>query len=91
MQAQDGGSILRFLFPFRPVAARQKHRRTLGETVHSYRKMASLSQEKLAERADLRYGVSLTDSCISWETTERILRWGYETLAKVAQSVISAA
>jgi 3-deoxy-7-phosphoheptulonate synthase len=32
--------------------------------------------------ADLRYGVSLTDSCIGWETTERMLRWGYETLAK---------
>jgi 3-deoxy-7-phosphoheptulonate synthase len=33
---------------------------------------------------DLRYGVSITDSCIGWETTERILRWGFETLAKVA-------
>jgi 3-deoxy-7-phosphoheptulonate synthase len=32
---------------------------------------------------DLRYGVSLTDSCIGWETTERMLRWGYETLSKV--------
>jgi 3-deoxy-7-phosphoheptulonate synthase len=32
--------------------------------------------------ADLRYGVSITDSCISWETTERMLRWGYEKLAK---------
>jgi 3-deoxy-7-phosphoheptulonate synthase len=32
--------------------------------------------------ADLRYGVSITDSCIDWETTERILRWGYEALAK---------
>jgi len=31
---------------------------------------------------DLRYGVSLTDSCIGWETTERMLRWGYETLGK---------
>jgi 3-deoxy-7-phosphoheptulonate synthase len=31
---------------------------------------------------DLRYGVSLTDSCIGWETTERLLRWGYETLGK---------
>jgi 3-deoxy-7-phosphoheptulonate synthase len=29
---------------------------------------------------DLRYGVSLTDSCIGWETTERMLRWGYEAL-----------
>ena len=35
-------------------------------------------------RADLRYGVSITDSCIGWETTERMLRWGYETLAKLA-------
>jgi 3-deoxy-7-phosphoheptulonate synthase len=32
--------------------------------------------------ADLRYGVSITDSCISWETTERLLGWGYEKLAK---------
>jgi 3-deoxy-7-phosphoheptulonate synthase len=32
--------------------------------------------------ADLRYGVSLTDACIGWETTERMLRWGHETLAK---------
>ena len=28
----------------------------------------------------LRYGVSITDSCIGWETTERMLRWGYEAL-----------
>ena len=34
--------------------------------------------------ADLRYGVSITDSCIGWETTERMLRWGYDTLAKLA-------
>ena len=33
--------------------------------------------------SDLRYGVSITDSCIGWETTERMLRWGYETLEKV--------
>jgi len=33
------------------------------------------------DRADLRYGISITDSCIGWETTERMLRWGYETLA----------
>jgi 3-deoxy-7-phosphoheptulonate synthase len=31
---------------------------------------------------ELRYGVSLTDSCIGWEATERMLRWGYEILAK---------
>ena len=33
-------------------------------------------------KADLRYGVSITDSCIGWETTERMLRWGYEQLKK---------
>jgi len=33
-------------------------------------------------KADLRYGVSITDSCIGWETTERMLRWGYEMLKK---------
>jgi 3-deoxy-7-phosphoheptulonate synthase len=33
---------------------------------------------------DLRYGVSLTDSCIGWETTERMLRWGYAALVKTA-------
>jgi len=30
--------------------------------------------------AHLRYGVSVTDACVSWETTERMLRWGYEQL-----------
>jgi 3-deoxy-7-phosphoheptulonate synthase len=30
--------------------------------------------------ADLKYGVSITDSCIGWETTERMLRHGYEAL-----------
>ena len=35
---------------------------------------------------DLRYGVSITDSCIGWETTERMLRWGHETLGKSARA-----
>jgi 3-deoxy-7-phosphoheptulonate synthase len=29
---------------------------------------------------ELQYGVSITDACVSWETTERMLRWGYEKL-----------
>jgi 3-deoxy-7-phosphoheptulonate synthase len=40
--------------------------------------------------ADLRYGVSLTDSCIGWETTERMLRWGYETFEKIISEKVSA-
>jgi len=35
--------------------------------------------------ADLRYGVSITDSCIGWETTGRMLRWAHETLANAKQ------
>jgi 3-deoxy-7-phosphoheptulonate synthase len=31
--------------------------------------------------SELRYGVSITDACISWETTERFLRWGFQTLS----------
>jgi XRE family transcriptional regulator, regulator of sulfur utilization len=37
------------------VAARQKHRKLLGETIRSFRKKASFSQEKLAEKADLHH------------------------------------
>jgi 3-deoxy-7-phosphoheptulonate synthase len=33
--------------------------------------------------SELRYGISITDSCVGWETTERMLRWGYEALEKV--------
>jgi 3-deoxy-7-phosphoheptulonate synthase len=39
----------------------------------------------------LRYGVSITDSCISWETTERMLRWGHDTLSKAGPAAVSAA
>ena len=39
---------------------------------------------------DLRYGVSLTDSCIGWETTERMLRWGHEKLTKLSPPIASA-
>jgi 3-deoxy-7-phosphoheptulonate synthase len=40
--------------------------------------------------ADLRYGVSITDACISWDTTERLLRWGCETLARRGAARASA-
>ena len=41
--------------------------------------------------ADLEYGVSITDSCIGWEATERMLRWGYEKLGQVMPAAVSAA
>ena len=30
------------------------------------------------DRAELQYGVSITDACVSWDTTERILRYAHE-------------
>jgi 3-deoxy-7-phosphoheptulonate synthase len=38
---------------------------------------------------DLRYGVSITDSCIGWETTERMLRWGAQALSKAIPAAAS--
>src|SRR5438876_7664716 len=32
--------------------------------------------------AELRHGVSITDACVGWETTERMLRHGDERMAK---------
>ena len=37
--------------------------------------------QKLDDPAKLRYGVSVTDECIGWDTTERLLLEGYERLA----------
>ena len=33
-------------------------------------------------RANLHYGVSITDACLGWEATERLLRWGREELRR---------
>lgn len=39
---------------------------------------------------ELRYGVSITDPCISWETTERLLRWGAEELRQARRDAARA-
>jgi 3-deoxy-7-phosphoheptulonate synthase len=39
------------------------------------------SQPIPKDPADLRYGISITDSCVGWETTERMLHWAHETMA----------
>jgi 3-deoxy-7-phosphoheptulonate synthase len=41
------------------------------------------SQPIAPRLADLRYGVSITDACIGWATTERLLRSGYEALGRL--------
>jgi 3-deoxy-7-phosphoheptulonate synthase len=64
-------------------------RSLIGLMVESH--IAEGSQPIPKNLSDLRYGVSLTDSCIGWETTERMLRWGYGTFAKVMPVAVSAA
>jgi 3-deoxy-7-phosphoheptulonate synthase len=40
---------------------------------------------------DLQYGVSITDSCIGWEATERMIRWAGEVLPKTLSATAPAA
>ena len=35
-----------------------------------------------ANPKEVRYGISLTDACLGWETTERMLRWAHRELAR---------
>jgi branched-chain amino acid transport system substrate-binding protein len=39
---------------------------------------------------DLKYGVSITDACLGWEVTERMLRHGAEALRKAGVARTSA-
>lgn len=32
--------------------------------------------------AELKYGISITDACLGWDVTERMLRWGHGELKK---------
>jgi 3-deoxy-7-phosphoheptulonate synthase len=41
--------------------------------------------------ADLRYGVSITDACLGWDVTERMLRWGHSVLQKARQPATAVA
>jgi 3-deoxy-7-phosphoheptulonate synthase len=41
--------------------------------------------------AQLRYGVSISDACIGWDVTERMLRWGHATLATTQRPELSPA
>jgi 3-deoxy-7-phosphoheptulonate synthase len=60
----------------------------IGVMVESH--LSEGNQPIPANLADLRYGVSITDSCIGWETTERMLRWGYEILSKRSTAAVAA-
>jgi 3-deoxy-7-phosphoheptulonate synthase len=61
----------------------------IGAMIESY--LHEGSQPIPKQASELRYGVSITDACISWETTERMLRWGYETLSRAPRELAAAA
>jgi 3-deoxy-7-phosphoheptulonate synthase len=50
----------------------------IGLMIESY--LQEGNQSLPANLAELQYGVSVTDACVSWQTTERILREAYEQL-----------
>ncbi len=38
----------------------------------------------------LRHGVSVTDACLGWDVTERMLRQGFQTLSKIPRAELAA-
>src|SRR5579862_1803240 len=59
-----------------------------GAMIESY--LHEGSQPIPKKRSELQYGVSITDACISWEATERMLRWGFDKLAKAPRELAVA-
>jgi 3-deoxy-7-phosphoheptulonate synthase len=57
-------------------------RTIIGTMVESYLKEGS--QPVPPNPAEIVYGISVTDACISWETTERMLRQGHALLRGAA-------
>ena len=64
-------------------------RSLIGMMVESY--LNEGNQPFPRPRSELRYGVSITDACLGWDVTERMLRSGAETLAKSRAALVSAA
>jgi 3-deoxy-7-phosphoheptulonate synthase len=57
-------------------------RSLVGIMVESY--LEEGAQPFPHDAASLRYGFSITDGCVGWETTERMLRWGYDQLKGIS-------
>ncbi|HSU54672.1 MAG TPA: 3-deoxy-7-phosphoheptulonate synthase [Candidatus Dormibacteraeota bacterium] len=60
----------------------------IGLMVESY--LEEGNQPFPRPRSELCYGVSITDACISWKTTERMLRWGSEKLRVEKREAVAA-
>ncbi len=64
-------------------------RSLIGLMVESYLKEGNQPFPK--NPAELRYGVSISDACLGWEATERMLRWGNAALSKMRAEPAAAA
>jgi 3-deoxy-7-phosphoheptulonate synthase len=64
-------------------------RSLIGVMVESY--LTEGNQAFPRPRDELQYGVSITDACIGWDVTERMLRTGAESLAKSKVTLASVA
>jgi len=51
---------------------------------------SNIREGKQAISGTLEYGVSLTDPCVGWEATERLLGEAYEALAGTSQPLLAA-
>src|SRR5262249_52964209 len=60
------------------------NRGLVGAMVESY--LNEGKQTFPNEPSHLCYGVSITDACLGWEATERMLRWAAEKLAAVRRA-----
>jgi 3-deoxy-7-phosphoheptulonate synthase len=63
-------------------------RAIIGAMVESYLKEGQ--QSVPPNPAEMIYGVSVTDACLSWETTERMLRHGHSILCATSKSTEAA-
>ncbi|PTY03420.1 3-deoxy-7-phosphoheptulonate synthase [Verrucomicrobia bacterium LW23] len=59
----------------------------IGAMIESYLKEGA---QPVAPRSQLQHGVSITDPCISWETTESLLLRGAEEVRAAAKSAVPA-
>jgi 3-deoxy-7-phosphoheptulonate synthase len=70
--------------PFQPIVFRDAIRQrnagnggVIGVMLESH---LNEGNQSLGNPADLKYGVSITDACINWETTEELLREAHANL-----------
>jgi 3-deoxy-7-phosphoheptulonate synthase len=47
------------------------------------------NQKPAKDSSDLKYGVSITDECISWETTEKLIRYAHEKLGRMQHGTVT--